>query len=44
MGIYDEYLAYQHKYSSIYGKDKTIVFMQVGSFYEANGTETEGFP
>ena len=44
MGIYDEYLAYQHKYSSIYGKDKTIVFMQVGSFYEAYGTETEGFP
>ena len=33
MGIVDEYLEYTKKYSSIYG-DKTLVLMQVGSFFE----------
>lgn len=37
-----EYMKYYNKYSKIYGKDKTIVFMQVGSFYEAFSTNTEG--
>ena len=32
----------QDKYSKIYG-EKTIVFLQVGKFYEAYCTETEGY-
>src|SRR5438046_928540 len=41
--IIDEYLFYQEKYSKIYGKDNTIVFMMIGGFYEAYATETRGF-
>lgn len=34
--IYDEYLVYTNKYRQQYG-DKTIVFMEVGGFYEMYG-------
>jgi DNA mismatch repair protein MutS len=43
MTIHDEYLFYQEKYEKKYGKNKTIVFMQVGSFHEAYGTDTRGY-
>ena len=33
--IVHEYLFYQEKYEKIYGKDNTIVFLQVGGFYES---------
>jgi len=36
------YLKYQSKFTKLYG-DKTIVFMQVGSFYEAYGTNELGY-
>ena len=38
----EEYAKYHNKYAEIYGKDKMVVLMQVGSFYEAYGTDTEG--
>lgn len=38
----DIYFEYQEKYSKLYG-NKTIVFMQIGSFHEAYSTETEGY-
>ena len=32
-----------HKfYEDIYGKDKIVILMQVGSFYEIYSTDTEG--
>ena len=34
--IYDEYLVYTNQYKKHYG-DKTIVFMEVGGFYEIYG-------
>ena len=40
--ISEDYLEYYKKYCKIYGKDKTIVFIQVGSFYEAYSTDEEG--
>lgn len=40
--ISQEYINYHNKYEKIYGIDKTIVLMQVGSFYETYSTETEG--
>jgi len=40
--IIDEYLFYQEKYTKIYG-NKTIVFMMIGGFYEAYGTDTRGY-
>jgi DNA mismatch repair protein MutS len=43
MTIHDEYLFYQEKYEKKYGKDKIIVFLQVGSFHEAYATETRGY-
>lgn len=43
MTIHDEYLFYQEKYEKTYGKNKTIVFMQIGSFHEAYGTDTRGY-
>lgn len=43
MTIHDEYLFYQEKYEKKYGKNKTIVLMQVGSFHEAYGTNTRGY-
>lgn len=42
MTIHDEYLCYQEKYERKYGKDKTVVMMQVGSFHEAYSTDTRG--
>jgi len=42
MTIHDDYLIYQEKYEKQYGKDKTIVLCQVGSFHEAYSTETRG--
>ena len=33
--LYDYYFEQQIKYEKKYGKDKTVVFMQVGSFHEA---------
>ena len=39
--IIDEYLFYQSKYVKLYGKT-TVVFMMVGGFYEAYGTDDEG--
>jgi len=42
MTIHNEYLFYQEKYENIYGKHKTLVLMQVGSFHEAYATETRG--
>ncbi len=41
--IHDEYLAYQEMYEKKYGKDNTLVMMQIGSFYEAYATDTRGF-
>ena len=32
MTIVDEYLYYQEKYEKKYGKDKSLVLMQVGHF------------
>ncbi len=39
--IYDLYIKYHNEFIEKYGK-KTMILMQVGSFYEAYGTETEG--
>ena len=38
-----EYLNLQDKYSKIYGNEKTIVLMQVGSFHEAYSTNNRGY-
>lgn len=41
--IIDEYLDdYHNVYCKKYGQDTTIIMMQVGSFYEAYSTDTEG--
>jgi len=40
--IIDEYLEYHEKYSQKYGKDKTIILLQVGSFYECYATTKRG--
>jgi DNA mismatch repair protein MutS len=37
-----DYLNYHETYSNIYGHDRTLVLMQVGSFYEAYATNTRG--
>ena len=42
MGIYKTYFTEQERYTSIYGP-KTIVFMQIGKFYEAYCTKTQGY-
>lgn len=39
--IHDEYLGYHEKFKNKYG-DKSLVLMQVGSFFEAYATETRG--
>ena len=36
MTIYDDYLNYTKEYKQIYG-EKTIILMQVGSFFECYG-------
>jgi DNA mismatch repair protein MutS len=41
INIHEEYLQYHEKYVGKYGP-KTIVLMQVGSFYECYSTETRG--
>jgi DNA mismatch repair protein MutS len=41
MVIIDSYLEYHNKYTNIYGS-KTIILMQVGSFFEIYGTIDEG--
>lgn len=38
--IYDDYVAYTHKYQAIYGP-KTLVFIEVGSFFEIYGVQNE---
>ena len=43
MSIINEYLDYQKKYEKLYGKERTVVLMQVGSFNEAYSTDVEGF-
>lgn len=43
MTIIDEYLYHQEKYEKKYGKDKSLVLMQVGSFHEAYSTNDRGF-
>lgn len=40
MGIVEDYLAYTRKWKAEYG-DKTLVLMQVGSFFEVYGLEAE---
>ena len=42
LNINDEYLMYHEKYEKIYGKSKSIVLMQVGSFHEAYATDERG--
>ena len=41
MSIYEQYITYYKKYTKQYGS-KGLVLMQVGSFYEMYGTETQG--
>ncbi len=43
MTLIHEYLFYQEKYEKKYGKDKTIVLMQVGSFHGAYSTNERGY-
>ena len=38
--IYDDYVKYTNKYRSIYG-EKTIVFIEIGSFFEIYGVNNE---
>ncbi|AVL94858.1 mismatch repair ATPase MutS [Moumouvirus australiensis] len=42
MSIYDTYFREQEKYSKIYG-EKTVVFIQIGKFYEAYCTKNKGY-
>lgn len=42
MSLVDDYLKYQDKYQKKYGLT-TLVFMQVGSFYEAYSTKEKGY-
>jgi DNA mismatch repair protein MutS len=41
--LHDYYFEQQLKYEKKYGKDKTVVFMQVGSFHEAYNCGTMGY-
>ena len=38
--IYDDYVNYTEKYRGVYG-EKTIVFIEVGSFFEVYGVHNE---
>ncbi len=40
MTIYDDYIAYHEKYTAVYG-EKTIVFLQVGDFFELYAVQNE---
>ncbi len=42
ISIYEKYFKEQEKYSKIYG-DKTIVFFQMGKFYDAYCSRTKGY-
>lgn len=39
--LIEEYFKIHNNYASKYGKDKTLVFMEVGKFYEAYSTVTD---
>jgi len=41
--LIEDYLQLQEKYEQIYGKQNTIVLMQVGAFHETYATNTRGF-
>ena len=41
--LVDKYLDYQDKYEKKYGKDTTLVIMQVGNFFETYATKKRGF-
>ena len=41
-GIFEEYIGYHEKYEKVYGKNRSIVLMQVGSFHEAYSTDNRG--
>ena len=41
--VVKKYLKYQEMYEKQYGSDKVIVFMQVGSFFEAYATKERGY-
>lgn len=41
--LIEDYLQLQEKYEKIYGKNNTIVLMQVGAFHETYSTNTRGF-
>jgi DNA mismatch repair protein MutS len=43
MKLMDTYFKEQEEHANLYGKDKSIVLMQVGSFYEAYQSGTKGF-
>jgi DNA mismatch repair protein MutS len=43
VNIVEEYFRLHKKYSEKYGKDNTILFLQVGSFFEAYQTLENGF-
>ena len=43
MSIIKQYFNYHTKYENEYGKHKTIVLMQIGSFFEAYSTKEDGF-
>jgi DNA mismatch repair protein MutS len=40
--IVDDYIRYHEKYEKVYGKNRSIVLMQVGSFHEAYATDSRG--
>jgi DNA mismatch repair protein MutS len=41
--LINDYFDLHNEYEEIYGKGKTVLFMQIGSFYEAYATEDEGY-
>ena len=43
MKLIDKYFAEYNEFSLEYGKDKSLVFYQVGSFYEAYQSDTQGY-
>lgn len=42
MSVTKEYMKYHAEYAEKFGKDRTLVLMQVGSFYEAYATKDQG--
>ena len=43
MKLMDTYFKEQEDHANLYGKDKSIILMQVGSFFEAYQQDTRGF-